>query len=343
MRLRCPTNRVGLIAALVFVGLAADARGGFAQAPVTYRVSVPEPEHHWMQVEVVFPELGAAALEARMSRSSPGRYALHEFARNVYDVKAFNGAGLELRAERPHPSGWDVAGHDGTVRVTYKVYVIAPTARTLDIDTSHAHINIPAALMGSRRLENRDCVTFAGPRRDALGTSQLHPTADPSRSRRRTSMPDGRSRRAQRLYVSTFQVTACGSPLRRCARRPSRSPTCGTAVRRRSFAADVRGIAERLPSSASSRSTRRGIHVSRRLSPVCRAGWDGAPEQHGPHVQRSSVIPDQRGDLVEHRSARVLPLVERRADPAALARALQPRRREHVRRAVARRRGHELL
>ena len=31
-----------------------------------------------------------------MSRASPGRYAVHEFAKNVYDVHASNGQGLEL-------------------------------------------------------------------------------------------------------------------------------------------------------------------------------------------------------------------------------------------------------
>ncbi|MCC7184628.1 MAG: M61 family peptidase, partial [Acidobacteria bacterium] len=49
-------------------------------AAVSYRVTFPEPEHHWMQVEVTFSGLGTRPLQARMSRSSPGRYAVHEFA-----------------------------------------------------------------------------------------------------------------------------------------------------------------------------------------------------------------------------------------------------------------------
>jgi len=67
---------------------------------------------------VTFPQLPSTPLEVRMSRSSPGRYALHEFAKNVYDVHAFNGKGQELALARPNPYEWDVAGHDGTVRVT---------------------------------------------------------------------------------------------------------------------------------------------------------------------------------------------------------------------------------
>ena len=35
-----------------------------------------------------------------MSRSSPGRYAVHEFSKNVFDVQAFDGKGKELDRDR---------------------------------------------------------------------------------------------------------------------------------------------------------------------------------------------------------------------------------------------------
>ena len=46
-----------------------------------------------MQVDATFAELPAAPLQLRMSRSSPGRYALHDFAKNVYDVHAYDSNG----------------------------------------------------------------------------------------------------------------------------------------------------------------------------------------------------------------------------------------------------------
>ena len=52
--------------------------------PILYKVTFPEPEHHWMQVEITFTNLGAQPLDVRMSRSSPGRYAVAEFAKNVF-------------------------------------------------------------------------------------------------------------------------------------------------------------------------------------------------------------------------------------------------------------------
>ena len=77
-----------------------------AGSPIAYRFTVPEPQHHWMQVEATFPDLAAAPLELRMSRSSPGRYAIHDFAKNVYDVHASAPDGRELAVDPTDPSGW---------------------------------------------------------------------------------------------------------------------------------------------------------------------------------------------------------------------------------------------
>src|SRR5687768_16735329 len=101
---------------LTLLLLCAGAAAAHAQAPVTYHVSFPEAQHHRMQVEVTFPDVPAGTLEVLMSRPSPGRYALHEFARHVYDVRIDNGAGLPLVVERPNPSQWNVTGHGGAVR-----------------------------------------------------------------------------------------------------------------------------------------------------------------------------------------------------------------------------------
>ena len=129
--------------------------------PVQYRVSFPAPEHHYAQVEVTFSGIPSQTLEARMSRSSPGRYAVHEFAKNVFDLHAFDGRGRELTPTRPNPSQWNVSGHDGTVRITYKVFGNRVDGTYLAVDSSHAHVNMPATLMWARGLEMRPVrITF---------------------------------------------------------------------------------------------------------------------------------------------------------------------------------------
>src|SRR5215831_15301806 len=129
--------------------------GVHAQSPIHYTLSFPEPQHRWMQVEASFPDVTQPTLELRVSRSSPGRYSLHDFAKNVYDVHAFGADGRELTTTRPDPYGWNVTGHGGRVRVTYRIYGDYVDGTYLAIDGTHAHINMPAAIMWAHGLEDR--------------------------------------------------------------------------------------------------------------------------------------------------------------------------------------------
>jgi predicted metalloprotease with PDZ domain len=132
-----------------------------------------------MQVEVTFPDVPPGTLEVMMSRTSPGRYAVHEFARNVYDLRIDDGAGGQLGVEHPNPSQWNVTAHPGTVRVRYKVFGNHLNGTHVSIDTTHAHLNIPASLMWARGFEARGVrVTFDAPENWKIAT-QLHPTSDP--------------------------------------------------------------------------------------------------------------------------------------------------------------------
>jgi predicted metalloprotease with PDZ domain len=152
-----------IVVAAVATSVTLSARAVPVDSVVVYQVSFPAPEHRFAQVSVTFPDV-SATLQARMSRSSPGRYAVHEFAKNVYDVHAADGRGRELQPTRPNPYQWDVAGHDGRVTMTYKVYGDRVDGTYLGIDTTHAHMNLPATLMWARGFEERPVrITFAPP------------------------------------------------------------------------------------------------------------------------------------------------------------------------------------
>ena len=94
-----------------------------AQRSIEYDISFPNAAEH--EARVVMTVKGAAAnqpVEARMSRSSPGRYAASSFAKNVYDVTATDSRGRSLTLSRPDTHGWTVRNHDGTVRFSYTVW-----------------------------------------------------------------------------------------------------------------------------------------------------------------------------------------------------------------------------
>ena len=165
----------------VAVGLLIGPMTFQAASPLRYRFTFPEPEHRWMQVEVTVPDVPEGTLEFRMSRSSPGRYSLHDFAKNVYDVHAFGRDGREVAAQRPDPYGWNVSHHGGRVTLTYKVFGDLVDGTYLAVDQTHAHINMPAALMWARGLDDRPAtLTFAPPAGAGWRVAtQLHPGSTP--------------------------------------------------------------------------------------------------------------------------------------------------------------------
>lgn len=183
---------------------------------VTYKVTVPEPEHHWLQVEATFPKAGKKPLDLHMSRSSPGRYSVHEFAKNVFSFEATDGKGHKLAATRPSPSEWSVAGHDGTVHVVYKVFGDYADGTYLGVDTTHAHMNMPATFMWAEGFDDRPSqFTFVPPAGSTWKVAtQLFPTADPFTftAPNLQYMMDSPTEMAN-LLVSTFSVpNADGKP-----------------------------------------------------------------------------------------------------------------------------------
>ncbi len=118
-------------------------------APVQYDIAFPNAVHHEAQVTATFRQVPAGPLRVQMARSSPGRYAVHEFAKNVYSVSAKDGAGRALAVSRTDPYGWSVAGHDGTVVVTYTLFGDWGDGTYAQIDASHAHLNMPATFLWS--------------------------------------------------------------------------------------------------------------------------------------------------------------------------------------------------
>ena len=283
-----------------------------------------------------------------MARTSPGRYALHEFAKNVFDVSIVNGKGQPLTATRPDPHQWDFAAHDGTVVITYKIFGDRTDGTYLGIDDIHAHINIPAALMFARGWFERPArVTFVQPpgKRGSVAT-QLFPTTDPlvftapnihylmdsptdfSNFMLRTfTVDDGQKRNGP---PPTFRIALTHD---------------GTEAEADAFAKDVERIVREaipifgeLPDFETNTYTFLSVYL-----PWAGRRRHGASQQHvadelGCVEQSATAVRHSR-----HRRARVRPRVEHGAPAFGRHRAVRFRRSRHERRPVARRRLHELF
>jgi predicted metalloprotease with PDZ domain len=139
--------------------------------------------HHEAEITVVFPDINPGTLEIRMSRTSPGRYALHEFAKNVYDFRATGAGGRAVVVERPDLHQWNVSDHGGEVRVSYTLYGDHADGTYTGIDLTHGHLNMPATFVWARGLEARPMeLTVHVPEGSGWRVAtQLAPTDDPYR------------------------------------------------------------------------------------------------------------------------------------------------------------------
>ena len=121
----------------------------------TYHISFDNAVHHEAKVNINFPEVKSNTITITMSRTSPGRYALHEFVKNIYGLKATNSKGEMINAKRIDPYSWEVSDHDGTVNIEYILFANRGDGTYSQIDETHAHLNMPATFMYAKEFEHR--------------------------------------------------------------------------------------------------------------------------------------------------------------------------------------------
>lgn len=149
---------------------------------IRYEVSFPNIAHHEAAVTLIASGIPKTAAQFRMSRSSPGRYATHEFGKNVYDVKAFNGEGVPLEINRIDGDVYEVPRQDGYVRLVYTLYGNYADGTYAGIDPQSIHLNMPASFMW---LKGADAVPIEIKFNPPAGAAariatQLKPTNDPT-------------------------------------------------------------------------------------------------------------------------------------------------------------------
>jgi predicted metalloprotease with PDZ domain len=169
-----------LLMALALVGVPSRAAHAQDATPVRYEIRFPDLAHHEAEVTVRFADLAPGPFVVRMSRSSPGRYALHEFAKNVYAVRATTPDGSPLAVARRSVHEWSVTGHRGAVTFHYTLFADRADGTYAGIDQTRAHLNIPATFAWAPTLEARPVeVTFRRPDPAWSIATQLEPTSDP--------------------------------------------------------------------------------------------------------------------------------------------------------------------
>jgi predicted metalloprotease with PDZ domain len=145
-------NKVSSLFLLTILLLAGCSIQTHETGEIRYDISFPNAVHNEAEITLSILDLNAIPIKISMSRTSPGRYALHEFSKNVYDVIAVDGEGDTLEIYRPDLHTWIISGHDGTLKFSYTLYADHADGTYSGINKQHAHLNMPATLVWAQGM-----------------------------------------------------------------------------------------------------------------------------------------------------------------------------------------------
>lgn len=140
---------------ILTLSLFATSIAAIAQQEIRYDISFPNAVHHEAQLSMVIPNVPPGPLKVRMSRSSPGRYATHEFGKNVYNLKAFDASGKPLAFKLTAGDEYLIPTHGTTVKITYTLFGNWIDGTYSGFDETHAHISMPATFAFPVGMDNR--------------------------------------------------------------------------------------------------------------------------------------------------------------------------------------------
>ena len=134
------------------------ATASFAQKeekPIFYSISFPNAVHHEAEIVLTIPQAPSGKIFLRMSRSSAGRYATHEFGKNIYNIKAYTPGDTSLAISQVEGDVYEIPQHGNTVKVSYTLFGNWTDGTYTSIDPSHAHLNMPATFLWVAGQEKR--------------------------------------------------------------------------------------------------------------------------------------------------------------------------------------------
>ncbi len=126
-----------------------------AQDSLRYTVTFPNAEHHECEISLLLLDFPRQPIHIVMSNSSPGRYANHFFAKNVYGLAAYSVEDKPLTIQRIEPNEWVVEPIKGYLKLNYTLFANYPDGTYSGVDRQFAHFNMPSAFLWIRGMEDK--------------------------------------------------------------------------------------------------------------------------------------------------------------------------------------------
>ncbi|MBL7924423.1 MAG: M61 family metallopeptidase, partial [Bacteroidia bacterium] len=122
-------------------------------ASLNYTISFPEPQTHYVDVQMEIKGWKAASLEIKMPVWAPGSYLVREFSRHVESVNARDAQGNVLVVNKKTKNSWTILTPGVShISISYKVYAYELSVRTSFVDEEHAYLNGTSIFMYVEQL-----------------------------------------------------------------------------------------------------------------------------------------------------------------------------------------------
>jgi predicted metalloprotease with PDZ domain len=135
-------------------------------AKISYTVSFPEAQAHYVDVEMNITGLAQPSLDVKMPVWAPGSYLVREFAKNI-EAFSVSANGKQVSAPKINKNTWHIntAGLN-SVTVKYKVYAFELSVRTSFIDVSHAFLSTTGIFLFPKGMLNQPSTITIKPYKD---------------------------------------------------------------------------------------------------------------------------------------------------------------------------------
>lgn len=138
-----------LIYPLIYIlFMALNTEDSYAQSEISYNVSFPEAQAHYVDIEMNIKGIKTDFIDVRMPVWTPGSYLVREFAKNVESLSAKNVSGSSLSSSKINKNTWRITNtKNQNININYRVYAFELSVRTSFVDASHAFLSPSGLLM----------------------------------------------------------------------------------------------------------------------------------------------------------------------------------------------------
>lgn len=125
--------------------------GIISSSQFTYRLAIPEPENHLLQVELEIDLQNIPQgkfIDLKLPVWTPGSYLVREYAKHLQNFTALNDLGEPLAWQKLSKNHWRINYSDRSlIKVRYQIFCNELTVRTNHIDSTHAFFTGAAVFM----------------------------------------------------------------------------------------------------------------------------------------------------------------------------------------------------